>query len=118
MVKATRPPSMRTSRTKPKETMSRERPGKRTFFSASITSSLLIWGEGIPFLLFEPLERRADDGDRLFRGSDDLDDVQVGRTDQSPLDHHRADPVDQTGPHCTDQDHRMLLHVLDLQQLP
>jgi hypothetical protein len=27
-------------------------------------------------------------------------------------------PVDQSGPHCTDQDERMLFHVLDLQELP
>ena len=40
------------------------------------------------------------------------------RTDQAALEHRALQPFDQSGPHCTDQDERMLFHVLDLQELP
>src|SRR5215212_10050473 len=114
MAKETRPPSICRLRTKPNETMSRERPGKRTVFSASRICSC----EGIAFLLLESLERSANDRNRLVRRGDDRDDIQIAGADQPSFDHRLADPVDQTGPHCTDQNHRMLLHVLDLQKLP
>src|SRR5687767_1611067 len=99
----------------PNETMSRERPGNLTFFSASRTCSCV----GIDSLLWKPsLIRLADDRNGFVGGADDLDHVEVGRTDQSALDHGPAHPVDQSGPHCTDEDERMLFHVLDLQKLP
>src|SRR5687768_15431444 len=108
-VKDTVPPSIWRSRTKPNETMSRERPGNLTFFSASSTCS---WVAMAPLLFQPPFVRLTDDRDGLFGGADDLDHVEIGRADETPLEHGRADPVDQSGPHCTDQNQRMLFHVL------
>src|SRR6266849_2701511 len=96
--------------------MSRESPGNRTFFSASSTCSGV--GIGSLFLLFESLERGADDRNRFLGGADDRNDIEILRTDQTLLHHGAVDPFDQAGPHCTDQDQRMLRHVLDLQKLP
>src|SRR5881296_1838566 len=116
MVNVTLPPSTLMSRTKPNETMSRESPGKRTFFSASSTCSCV--GIGFLFLRFELFVRGADDGDRFLRGADHRDDAEVLRGTEAFLDHRPVDPFDQASPHCTDEDQRMLGHVLDLQELP
>src|SRR5262249_50081748 len=103
-----------TSRTKPNETMSRDSPGNLTVLSASSTCSWV----AILSLLFEVLVRRGDDRNRLLRGGDDVDDVEVGRTGQAAPDHRRVHPLQQAIPHCTDEDQRVLAHVLDLQKLP
>src|SRR5581483_3125358 len=95
--------------------MSRESPGKRTFFSASSTSSCVAISI---LLLFEALVRGTNDRNRLFRGGDDGHHVEIAGADQTTLDHRLLDPVDQTGPHCTDEDERMLCDVLHLQKLP
>src|ERR1700758_2300998 len=114
MLKLTSPPFTTTSRTKPNETMSRESPGKRTFFSASRTCSCV----GIRFpLSLELLVGRADDRNGFFRRADHRDDAEVLSAAQAFLDHRPVDPFDQTAPHCTDEDQRMLGHVLDLQKL-
>src|SRR5262249_3113695 len=107
-------PFTSTSWTKLKETMSRERPGNLTFFSASRTCS----GLGILLLLSESLIGLADDVDGVRRRVDDVHCLHIRRADEAALDHGRAHPVAQTGPHCTDEDERMLLHVLHLQELP
>src|SRR5919204_2008646 len=110
MVKLTLPPSTRMSRTNPNETMSRDSPGNRTFFSASSTCSCV----GIRFpLSFELLVRGADDGNGFFRGADNRHDAKVLRRAEALLDHRAVDPLDQTTPHCTHEDQRMLGHVLD-----
>src|SRR2546423_14902566 len=114
MVKVTLPPSTWTSRTKPNETMSRVSPGNLTFFSASRTCS----GVGTFFLSFELLVRSADDGNGFLGGAHHRNDAEVQRTAQALLDHRTVDPFDETRPHCTDEDQRMLGHVLDLQKLP
>src|SRR5690349_16634609 len=109
---------MAMSRTNPNDTMSRERPGNLTFFSASRTCSLLS-GVGILSLLLQPsLMRLANDRDGFVGGADDLDHIEVRGADQTALQRRAVQPVDQSGPHCTDQDERMLFHVLDLQKLP
>src|ERR1051325_4134775 len=114
IVKATRPPLTARSRTKPNETMSRERPGNLTVLSASSTCSCV----AILFLLSEALERRGDERDGLFRGGYDPHDLEIGRTGQAALHHRAARPLQQPVPHCTDEDQRVLAHVLDLQELP
>src|SRR5216684_699763 len=113
-VKETVPPSTTTSWTNPNETMSRESPGNLTPLSASRICSLL----GILFLLNEAFVRGADDRNGLLVRADHRDRVHVLRAGQPARDHDLVDPVDQTGPHCTDQDERMLGDVLDLQKLP
>src|ERR1051325_1741452 len=114
IVKATRPPLTARSRTKPNETMSRERPGNLTVLSASSTCSCV----AMLFLLFEALVRRGDDRDRFLRRGYDPHDLEMGRTGQAALHHRAARPLQQPVPHCTDEDQRVLAHVLDLQELP
>src|SRR5258708_5486823 len=97
--------------------MSRESPGKRTLLRASRTCCWVTVG-AMSLLLFEAFVRGADDRNRLVSGGDDRDHVHVRGTDEAAADHGLAHPVDETGPHCTHQDERMLLHVLDLQELP
>src|SRR4029079_5194890 len=114
IVKVTWPPLTARSRTKPNETMSRERPGNLTVLSASSTCSCV----AILFLLSEALVRRGDDRDRFLRRGHDAHDLEVGRTGQAALHHRAARPLQQPVPHCTDEDQRVLAHVLDLQELP
>src|SRR5438046_176581 len=114
MVKLTLAPSTWMSRTKPNETMSRVSPGNLTFFSASRTCSCV----GTFFLSFELLVRSADDGNGFLGGAHHRNDAEVLRAAEAFLDHRAVDPFDETGPHCTDEDQRMLRHVLDLQKLP
>src|SRR5579872_1201353 len=116
MVKPTLPPSTLTSRTNPNETMSRESPGKRTFFSASRTWSFV--GICLLFLFLESLERRGDDRNGFFGRTDDGDNLQVFRAAEASLDHGSIHPLDQAGPCGAHQNQRMLGHVLHLQKLP
>src|SRR5216684_1788847 len=113
-VKETLPPSTLTSWTNPNDKMSRDSPGNLTPLSASRICSFV----GIRFLLNETFVRGADDRNGFFVRADHRDRVHVLRTGQPPRDHDLVDPVDQTGPHCTDQDQRMLGDVLDLNELP
>src|SRR5258708_16855934 len=94
--------------------MSRESPGNLTPLSASSICSFV----GIRFLLNVAFVRGADDRYGLFVRADHRDDVHVLRTSQPARDHDLVDAVDQTGPHCTYQDERILGDVLDLQELP
>src|SRR5258708_7835506 len=96
--------------------MSRESPGNRTLLSASRTCCCVT--VGMSLLLFETFVRGANDRNRLFRRGNDRWDIEVRGTDKAADGHRLAHPFDQTGPHCTHQNQRMLLHVLHLQQLP
>src|SRR3954468_1959026 len=113
-VNETLPPSTLTSWTNPNDTMSRESPGNLTPLSASRICSEV----GIRFLLDVAFVRRADDRDRLFVRGHHRYRAHILRTGQPARDHRLVDPVDQTVPHCTDQDQRMLGDVLDLDELP
>src|SRR5260221_3395518 len=102
--------------TKLKETMSRDRPGNLTFLNASTICSSV--GVDILLLLFEPLERVVNDGDGVGCRGDHVHRIHVGCVDEPALDHGCAHPVDETRPHCTDENEWMLLHVLHLKELP
>src|SRR5581483_880112 len=116
MVNRTPPPSIWMSRTKPNETMSRDSPGKRTFFSASRTWSCV--GIRFLFLFLEAFVGGGDDRNGLLGRPDDGDDLEVLLARQVTLHHGPIHPLDQPRPCRADQDQRMLGHVLDLQELP
>src|SRR6476469_5749335 len=113
MANVTSPPSMRTSLTKPKETMSRLRPGNLTCLSASKTCSCV----AICPLSLELLEDFPNDGDGLVAGAYHPYVIHIARSDETALDHRLPHPVDEAVPHVPHQDQGMLLDVLHLDEL-